>query len=377
MTLDSRPRAPSSLTGVEDLRLAIASDAAPERNGVGAYYEDLIGYLSPRVSRIQLFSPTIEDGVWNAGVVLPMPGDTTQRLCVPNIYTLRRDLAELDPHVMIVPTPGVYGVTGAFLAARRDIPVITGFHTSFEQLAELYWHGSLTGRVFLQYIDKTHKYLIRKSAAVMVNSSEMEAEARAIGARNVVRIGTPLSRLFASHPVAPYDGGFSRILFAGRLAAEKNIALIIDAAERMPELTFSIAGDGPLRSEVERAARELANVSYLGWLSREGLRDEVDAHDCLILPSHFESFGTIALEAMSRQRVVVVSRTTGIVDWSQLAGELEIMGTDGLTGALARLAALAPETRQAMAQRAFSCAHAFNEENLRGWENLLASVARR
>ncbi len=377
MTLDSRPNVETPLLGVEDLRLAIASDAAPERNGVGAYYEDLIGYLSPRVSKIELYSPTIEDGVWNAGVVLPMPGDATQRLCVPNIYSMRRDLAELDPHVMIIPTPGVYGMTGAFLAARRGIPVITGVHTSFEQLAELYWQGSLTGRVFLRYIDKTHRYLIRKSAAVMINSSEMEEEVRACGARNVVRIGTPLSRLFATHPVVSYEGGFKNILFAGRLAAEKNIAAILEAARELPELTFSIAGDGPLRDEVERGAAELPNLQYLGWLSREGLRDQVDANDCLILPSHFESFGTIALEAMSRKRVVVVSKTSGITDWKQLAGSLEVIGDSGLKGSLEKLSAMEESARIDLAQRAHDAAHAFNEENLRGWEDLLLDVANR
>ena len=58
MTLDSRPNAAAPILGVEDLRLAIASDAAPERNGVGAYYEDLIGYLSPRVSHSMAPSTT-------------------------------------------------------------------------------------------------------------------------------------------------------------------------------------------------------------------------------------------------------------------------------------------------------------------------------
>lgn len=377
MTLESRPMPGASPLPLEDLRLAIASDAAPERNGVGAYYEDLIGYLSPRVASITLFSPTIEDGVWHAGMVFPMPGDETQRLCVPNVYSMRRDLADLQPHVMIVPTPGVYGMTGAFLASRRGIPVITGFHTSFEQLADLYWHGSLTGRVFLQYIDKTHRYLIRKSAAAMVNSSEMEEEVRRCGANTVVRIGTPISRLFTTQPLTPYQGDFRQVLFAGRLAAEKNIAAILASARQLPHLIFNIAGDGPYRPEVEQGARELANVNYLGWLSREGLLERIDASDCLILPSHFESFGTIALEAMSRQRVVVVSKAAGITDWPPLVPGLEIIGDAGLSASLEKLAAMDVSSRTALAQRGYEAAQAFNDANLQGWEKLLLDVANR
>ncbi|MDZ7684281.1 MAG: glycosyltransferase [Gammaproteobacteria bacterium] len=376
MTLDSQPMTTARQPGIESMRMAITSDAAPERNGVGAYYQDLISYLEPRLARVVMYSPTIgEDGAWNAGLVLPMPGDSTQRVCVPNIYKLRRDLAELDPHVVIVPTPGVYGVAGAFLASRRGIPVLTGFHTSFEQLAELYWHGSLTGRVFRQYIDKIHRYLIRVSAAVLVNSSEMEAEARALGARNIVRIGTPLPHAFATHPIAPYGGGFSKILFAGRLAAEKNLAAIIESAEAMPALQFSIAGDGPLREEVESAAARLPNFTYLDWLDREALRDQIDAHDALILPSHFETFGTIALEAMSRNRVVIVSKASGIVDWKELTQGFEVIDERGLLAALRDVLGLSPESRKELAQRAYNAAQTFNDENLRGWEGLLVDTA--
>jgi len=377
MTLDTQPRPPARKLGMADLRLAIVSDAAPERNGVGAYYEDLLGYLRPRVACAEIYSPKIEEGVWQAGVVFPMPGDTTQKLCVPNFLSLHRGLAALEPHAVIIPTPGVYGMSGAYLAARRGIPVLSGFHTSFEQLADLYWHGSLTGRVFRQYIDKTHRYLVKISAAVLVNSSEMEELARQMGAEAIVRVGTPIPRLFASHPTKPYDGGFRRVLFAGRLAAEKNIAAIIDAAEALPELEFSIAGDGPLRYDVEAGAARLPNLRYLGWLSREGLRDQVDAHDALVLPSHFESFGTIALEAMSRKRVVLVSRASGIADWPQLAAGFEVIGDGGLLQALKKVAALNPEDRVQLAQRAYDAAQSFNEENLQGWEDLLLDTVNR
>ena len=73
-----------SSLAIGDLRLAVTSDAAPERNGVGAYYEDLLDYLSSRLAHAEVFSPVINDGQWQAPLVLPMPGDATQKLCFPN-----------------------------------------------------------------------------------------------------------------------------------------------------------------------------------------------------------------------------------------------------------------------------------------------------
>jgi glycosyltransferase involved in cell wall biosynthesis len=376
MTLDAAQRYDAVPSGsIGNIRVAIVSDAAPERNGVGAYYSDLLDYLAPRLENVQVFSPRIVNGVWTAGMVLPLPGDATQKLCFPNPYTMRRDLKALRPDVVIVPTPGVYGMWGAYLAGRWGVPILTGFHTSFEHLTDLYWQGSMKGRFYRQYLEKSHQYLFGRSSRVLVNSEEMEALARRMGAECVKLIGTPLPAAFTRHPLVPYGGELERVLFAGRLAAEKNIETVIDAAAYHPDIAFSIAGDGPLRSVVEDAARKLPNVTYLGWLDRDALRDEVDRHHALVLPSHFESFGTIALEAMSRRRVVIVSPGTGISDWSELApGFVRMTSDESLANTFAKVRNMGPDRRSELAQRAHDVAHAFNDRNVEGWEMLLAEV---
>lgn len=361
---------------IGDLRLAVTSDAAPERNGVGAYYEDLLGYLAPRLARAEVFSPVITEGQWEAPMVLPMPGDATQKLCFPNPFSLQRALAALDPHVVIVPTPGVYGFTGAYIAARRRIPLLTGFHTSFEQLTDLYWRGSLKGRFYRQYLERTHRYLFNRSSAVLTNSDDMYRLAERMGAPNIEMIGTPIPRLFTQTPVVPYEGNLRRVLFAGRLAAEKRIDAIVAAARTLPQISFSIAGDGPLRTEVEAAADELANVNYLGWLDRTDLCRQVDEHDALVLPSHFESFGTIALEAMARNRVVIVSRGSGISNWAELARGFVILDDNAdLASTLRQLSEADPAWRKALADRALDAATSFNNKNLASWEALLVRTA--
>ena len=167
-------------------------------------------------------------------------------------------------------------------------------------------------------------------------------------------------------------------MFAGRLAAEKRIDAIIDAARGLPNITFSIAGDGPLRNEVEVAAASIANVNYLGWLDREELRRQVDEHHALVLPSHFESFGTIALEAMARNRVVIVSKGTGISKWPELArGFVTIDEHSDLTSTLSRLADAASDWRKALAGRALEAATSFNNDNIARWEQLLLRTAKR
>lgn len=363
-------------SGLSGIRVAIVSDAAPERNGVGAYYQDLLDYLVPDLASVEMFSPTIENDQWTAGLVLPLPGDATQKLCFPNPVALRRELKRLRPHVMVVATPGVYGMVGAFLAARWGVPLLTGFHTSFEQLTDLYWHGSVKGRFYQLYLEHSHRYLFNRSRLVLVNSDDMHELAKRMGADQVRLIGTPLPGAFARHPLVPFGGEFRKILFAGRLAAEKNVEAFVDAAAAISDIEVSIAGDGPLREMVEAAARRLPNLHYLGWLDRSALRDQIDLHDGLVLPSHFESFGTVALESMSRARVVIVSRGTGICRWSNLTDGMVVMAEgQSLTEAIRGVQGLGAERRKSLARRGHQAANAFNNHNIENWQQLLMDAA--
>ncbi len=362
-----------------DLRVAVVSDAAPGRNGVGAYYQDLLEQLAPQLEHVALFSPRVEGGRWRAGLALPLPGDKTQKLCLPNPWALKRALRALSPQVMIVATPGPYGLLGARLAQSLGIPVLAGFHTSFEQLTELYWQGSWRGRLVHRLFDRSHRYLFARSRSVLGNSQDMLELAQRMGAPATGLIGTPISAEFARRPRRPYGGQLHRVLFAGRLAAEKNLAAVLEAARTHRDLVFSIAGDGPLRRELITASRDCPNVRFLGWLDREALCAEVDDHDLLVLPSHFESFGIIALEAMARERLVLVSSGCGITQWPDLRPGLTVIDPEqSAAAALSELRRQLPAERRQRAQDAARLALALNERCLTHWcELLIHTVAQR
>ncbi len=363
---------------VSRLKIAVVSDAAPVRNGVGAYYFDLCEQLKRYVAQMVVFSPTIEDGRWEAGLVLPLPGDRTQKLCVPVPWSLQRELNLLKPDIVLVPTPGVYGLLGTCLANRMNVPVLAGFHTSFEHLTDLYWQGSIRGWAVRKYFERSNTYLFKTASSVLVNSQAMVPLSKRLGASSVKLIGTPIPIAFSHYPLKPYHGRLSRVLFAGRLAAEKNIDAVIQAARQLPKLNFSIAGDGPFRAVVEKVADELPNLDYIGWLDRDQLRDQVDAHDALVLPSYFESFGSIALEAMSRRRIVVVSRGCGIAQWPELAKGLCVMrDSERLEKTLSRIGRMSLQERTGIAGSAYHSAGRFNQRVIKHWCELLLNAVKR
>ncbi len=354
-------------TTADSLRVAVISDATPERNGVGSYYSDLVAQMDGRIGRAELFCPEDDGRRWHRYVTPPLPGDSTQRLWFPRPFKLWRQVKNLQPDAIVVPTPGPYGLIGLLLARRLRVPLIIGFHTHYEALAGIYW-SDLWGRICRRYLESCNRLLFRHAALILANSPEMVRLAEDMGASRVELMGTSVARDFLERPLTPLEPTVRRVLFAGRLAAEKNVPLVIEVARKRPDLEVSIAGDGPMRAEIEAAAAVLPNLRYLGWVPRERIAATIDAHDVLLLPSKVESFGTVALEGMARGRPVIVSDDCGIAEWPELAkGLICIRSGETVLQAMDRIVAMPAEERAHIAAQARSAACDLNDWNLDTW----------
>jgi glycosyltransferase involved in cell wall biosynthesis len=111
--------------------------------------------------------------------------------------------------------------------------------------------------------------------------------------------------------------------FAGRLADEKGVGVLLRAAAMMPTVPFRIAGDGPLRNELSATAPP--NVSFASHLEGDALSEFYRGARIIVVPSlWYETFGIVPAEAMSHQVPVVASRI----------GALEELVVDRVTGLL-------------------------------------------
>ncbi|EGV32851.1 glycosyl transferase group 1 [Thiorhodococcus drewsii AZ1] len=356
-----------------NLRVAIISDAAPERNGVGAYYRDLADHLRARGAHVALVAPRYRAGRWHGGLRLPLPGDPTQRILIPSWSLVEKRLKRLRPNVIVVPTPGPYGLLGMHLAGRLGVHLVVGFHTHFEALTNLFQDWGVRAHIANAYLRGCHRLLFSRSQVVLANSIEMVEVARSIGAKRVSLMATPIPKRFLDRAPSPTRPQIERILFAGRLAPEKNLDAVVEAARRLPDLEFVIAGDGPLREWLEQEAGELPNLTLVGWVKRTQILRLIDSVDALVLPSRVESFGTIALEAMARARPVLVSGACGILSWDILSGGIfTIREDEHLADALLRLRQLDAASLQNTTEMAREAAGIINQRNLQHWLALLA-----
>jgi glycogen synthase len=114
-------------------------------------------------------------------------------------------------------------------------------------------------------------------------------------------------------------GGGPLVVFAGRLVYEKGVHDLLAAVPRLrrrhPGLKVVIAGDGPHLAELKAQAKRLRlgrSVAWTGFLDSGQLPILAAAADCAVVPSIYEPFGMVALEAAAAGTPLVVANTGGL-----------------------------------------------------------------
>jgi glycosyltransferase involved in cell wall biosynthesis len=115
-------------------------------------------------------------------------------------------------------------------------------------------------------------------------------------------------------PEKTLQSGPTKIAFVGRLVEPKNPLLLIEACAGL-DVEIIMVGDGPLRSSVERYAREKeVNVAFVGQLPHDQIRDVIQHCFAFVLPSIYEGHPKTLIEAMAMAMPVIGTRVRGIAD---------------------------------------------------------------
>ncbi len=109
------------------------------------------------------------------------------------------------------------------------------------------------------------------------------------------------------------------VLLVGRLVYEKGFHLALDAlapaVTRLGNVRFVVAGTGMAEAELKRQARRLGlskHGTFLGWVGDDMLHSLYRVANLCIVPSIYEPFGLVALEAMASGCLCIVADTGGL-----------------------------------------------------------------
>lgn len=167
-------------------------------------------------------------------------------------------------------------------------------------------------------------------------------------AAGIVRGGMPPERVFTTNTFGtmPYAAAVDRstlgvpdgapvALVLSRMHHVKGIDTLLQAAVELPGLHLWLAGDGPERSNYEALATRLGlrhRAHFLGW--RTDRKALLEACDICVLPSRYEPFGTVIVEAWGAGRPLIATAADG-------ARQYVHDGEDGLVCPIEDPAALA------------------------------------
>ncbi|PCD01727.1 hypothetical protein COC42_16580 [Sphingomonas spermidinifaciens] len=105
-----------------------------------------------------------------------------------------------------------------------------------------------------------------------------------------------------------------KILFVGRFDRQKGLDILLDAVEPLGERVSVRAVGAPVVDKDWVHYPRLPFVKYLGWLHRDEVAAQMAAADILVVPSRWEGFGLVAVEALRASLPVVAASVGGLTE---------------------------------------------------------------
>jgi len=233
-------------------------------------------------------------------------------------------LAEENGYDLIHGHDWLVARASAALAERAEVPYVTTIHATE--------HGRHQGWVQdhpQSHIHAVERWMARRADAVIVCSYYMRghvADIFDIDERRIAVIpnGIDPSEMRPAGDLAAMRLEFAKpheklVLFVGRLVYEKGFQLALEAlpsvVEKVENVRFLVAGSGTHEAELKAQAQRLGlseHGSFLGWIGDDVLHSLYRIADLCVVPSIYEPFGLVALEAMASGCPCIVADTGGL-----------------------------------------------------------------
>lgn len=274
------------------------------------------------------YAPEALESVFYEGGVLPkLRASWRARVALPaalaSLYArVRREIASTDADLVHAHWLVPQGSMAVGPAARRQIPLVISAHG-----ADVHQIGRTPLRRLAAY-SVEHADAITANTRDTADHVEQLARPRRL---DVIPMGTDLGMFGPQRR----DGELRKrlgitgpwILGVGRLVEKKGFRYLVEAmatvAPRYPGLVLTIAGDGPLRGELQQQATSLGlgtTVRFLGPLSPTDVATHMASADLFVGPSVVDAFGdteaqgVVFVEAMASGCPVISTTVGGIPD---------------------------------------------------------------
>jgi len=199
----------------------------------------------------------------------------------------------------------------------KKCPLIFTFHNDFGE-------GVGLERIFSYINDAIFKIFLEHFNKIICISNYIK--------KRLIEKGIDEEKLITIHnginmdEIKCYMNREDYLFFVGRLVKTKGIDLLLKALrilkKRNIDINLKVAGKGPMKEKWEKLAKKFdINAEFLGWIDEKEKIEYMKKCRAFILPSRFESFGLVLLEAMKYGTPIIATKVGGIP---------EVVGNAGL-----------------------------------------------
>lgn len=333
------------------MRIALFSDTFwPQMNGVALTLKRWVEHLEHRNIAVRIFAPKSQhDDFFTSNLhsfhSLPFILYPECRLALPNLFTIGAQLQQFQPDLIHIATPFNIGLSGLYYARKYGIPHVASYHTHFDRYLS-YYRFQFAEPLFWRYIRWFHQSCL----ATFVPSNDTASMLLSNGLSHVElwKRGVDCSLFHPDKKNGDLREAYQikeryLLLYAGRLAPEKDLDILLEVMKNIPEplrsqLHWIVVGDGPMQKELK--AQAPSNVTFTGYVKGELLAAWFASADLFVFPSSTETFGNVVLEALASGTPVIGARSGGvkeIIEHGQTGLLCPPRDSDAMTEAIVKL----------------------------------------
>ncbi|MBN2856902.1 MAG: glycosyltransferase [Candidatus Delongbacteria bacterium] len=316
-------------------RMLWMTDTYEDKNGVSMSLQAMHSEIKKRDLPIDLLvcSNTVKADD-NLIVIKPemefvLPFYKQQPIRIPNFLKIHSIFQEGEYDRIICSTEGIMGAAALYLKHAFTVPAHFYIHTDWITFAKdvlgFDVHEISRTRRYLRayYGAFDNLFVLNTDQKKWLTSKEMgfDEDKVFVTAHWVHEMFRPYS--VKERQAANIDNSFymieerkvPTILYAGRISKEKGVfelpEIFRKVQKKIKDIRIVIAGTGPAEAELKE---KLPEADFLGWVNHADLPKIYSSADIFILPSRFDTFGCVVLEAMACGLPVISYNTKGPKD---------------------------------------------------------------